>query len=543
MKAIVEKYVKTLCMLVALLLLSLEGKAENRYATNQATLETALKNAVAGDVVYISAGNYTNPPILHYIPPDQGGGTQDPTFYINAGVTIIGGYGGGQTTITGNGAVNLFTLRPGAGTTQISGITFNNSNPSGNTGYPDGRSTISRGGAILGRNGVNVVIDNCSFTASANAQNAGGGAIYVAGNSNLQISNSTFSNCSSNGGVGGALMIENSTAVMNNCKIHNSSSQYGGAFYVNGGTLTATDCNIYENAVTGGGRGGAGYLANNSTVTMNHCAITNNTSALGGAGFSLDNTNNKLTLNNCTLAGNSNNGGQYNGAGAIDGGQNSQVSIVGSVIVGNDNGGQGGNDYPPGTTIEESIVDTTIIINTDTSKCNPCVIGGIDQDSVVQIGDSGNITIVVPPEIIIIDEDGDTTKFVVTDPTDTATGPIIQDPEPITLTLYLTASDTVVCEGDATNFFLQISEAVGSATFKLYRIDNGTKIQLASTESSGTTVTFVFVPRAKAYDRYVGEVVQDGTTRGESNERIVAIIPKSTASKIGHSENVTNEGN
>lgn len=72
----------------------------------------------------------------------------------------------------------------------------------------------------------------------------------------------------------------------------------GGGIYVLGGTLTLNQCTLSGNSA---GNGGAIY--NNSTLTLNQCTLSaNSASSIGGGGVCNSGT---LTLSQCTLSGNS----------------------------------------------------------------------------------------------------------------------------------------------------------------------------------------------------------------------------------------------
>src|SRR5665213_4664 len=103
-----------------------------------------------------------------------------------------------------------------------------------------------------------------------------------------------------NGSVQIFNVASNITVLLNSLTITNGNAATGGFF--NSGTLTLNQCTLSGNSATGtrGYAGGGGGIDNEGTLTLNQCTLSGNYAVFGG-GIS---NNGTLTLNQCTLSGN-----------------------------------------------------------------------------------------------------------------------------------------------------------------------------------------------------------------------------------------------
>jgi hypothetical protein len=311
---------------------------------------------------------------------------------------------------------------------------------------------------------------------------------------------------------------------------------------------------IYNNAVGGDGKGGAGYLTNNSTVTLVGTSILNNSSQNGGAGFYLQGFN-TLSLSYCTMAGNDNLGW---GSGGVSAGDPCEIDISNSVVTGNSTDSPLGNDLPNNVTvaIEGSVVgDELIISNNDSADCRPnCTYVIPNADSIIEkdengnvvIGDNGQVTIHLPDTVKTPDGGNVSITEIPEVPIqiDTATGrptiPIGQDGnKPVELRLSL--ADSLVCMGQVATFRVRTSNLSGSAEYRLLRIlQDGSTVQVGVKTNTAGSTTFAMTMQTPTVEWYRVEVYKGESLKATSNDVRLIIIPLATSGKIDHSKNVEN---
>ena len=151
----------------------------------------------------------------------------------NNGTLTITGNGAANTSVSGNNAVRVFEVAPGA-TVTISGVTITQGTAEGN------------GGGIYNDQGTLTVISSRISGNSATGNGQGGGAIFnYTANANLTVINSLLTG--------------------------NTSGSRGGGISNTGGTVTVSSTTISANdASTGGGISGSGTMnLNNSIVAGN----------------------------------------------------------------------------------------------------------------------------------------------------------------------------------------------------------------------------------------------------------------------------------
>ncbi len=118
----------------------------------------------------------------------------------------------------------------------------------------------------------------------------------------------------------------NHTVVLNSLTITNGQGGIGGGIH-NVGTLTLNQCTLAGNSAgaNGGGIGNGG----NGTLTLNQCTLAGNSARANGGGIYITGESATLTLNQCTLAGNTadaNGGGLY---------ASSSLNLINSIVAGN----------------------------------------------------------------------------------------------------------------------------------------------------------------------------------------------------------------
>lgn len=266
---------------------------------------TIASNATASvtETIYIPTGTYAI---------TIGGSVNDQNqtigdFNISDDV-VIDGDGEGLTII--NGLANNWIFHEISGTAGIS-ITMQD--------MTIGNVSVNANAACFIGNAMNLTINNvtfdsCTVTGSANK----GAALYINGATTLDINNASFTNNSANG-VGGAIYIDNTAAVItidgSTFTNNQSTTNSGGAIY-NKGTMTIGTSTFTNNdaAIWGGAISNVSLLltVTDSTFKQNDAASTN-TSGGGGAIYSGGN----LTVQDSTFGGLSGEGNTAVEGGAI----------------------------------------------------------------------------------------------------------------------------------------------------------------------------------------------------------------------------------
>ncbi len=144
-----------------------------------------------------------------------------------------------------------------------------------------------------------------------------------------------------------------------------------GGGLLNDGTVTLTNCTFSNNSATDGGGG----LWNSATATLTNVTFSGNTCDFGGGG--LDNIGGAATLTDCTVSGNSGNGG-YGGGLAIDGGT---LTLSDCTVSGNSANRGGG-------LVEYNAASGTLTLTNTTISGNSALRGG----GLEQKGDTATLT-------------------------------------------------------------------------------------------------------------------------------------------------------
>lgn len=280
----------------------------NAFQTSDG-LQLALAVAVAGDDIFVADGTYLATQV----------GTRSASFQLLNGVTLYGGFLGGESSPT---------ERP-----------------------PLGSAPSILSGDLAGNDGAGTLGDN-SFhvirTVGTNATAVLDGFDVQGGNANGGGSN--------NDRGGGILCVGSVSPTVRNCRFLNNRSSFGGAagYCNNGAAPTFTDC-TFENGV-GGSFGGAFDIAGGGAVRYERCLFRNNTAARAGALEVFATTG--VVVNNCVFFDNTATGS--NGGGAIWVGSGGNTLFRGCTIAGNTstNHQVAGlrNQGAAGTTVENCIL-------------------------------------------------------------------------------------------------------------------------------------------------------------------------------------------
>ncbi len=218
-----------------------------RYAVNQVNAGTG------GDTIVFSGAGASGTIMLN---------SANGTLAIKQSVTITG-TGAGVLTISGGGAVTVFTINSGV-TVSISGLTI-----------ADGNGTSGSG--ILNNGTLN--INNSAFSNNvASVTTSSGGGIDNGSGSTLTVSNSTFSG--NYAGSGGGIL-NFGTMTVSNSTFNNNSSISGGGIFNSGGTSNVINSTIAGN--TSSNYGGGIYVASGGgSVTITNSIVSGNTEQVSG---------------------------------------------------------------------------------------------------------------------------------------------------------------------------------------------------------------------------------------------------------------------
>jgi hypothetical protein len=274
---------------------------------------------------------------------------------ITKNLTITGP-GEANLTISGNHASRVFDLEQTGKNkahqsipqVSLSGMTISNGNDPGGPG-----------GAILNNGACTLTITNSILS---NNSAGSGGAIYNVGTLTVNGCTLTGNSATAYSGSGGA--IENldgtltvSPSSVNASLITNNSANHGGGIW-NSGTATLTATILSGNsAIATGSAGNGGGIANelSGTLTLNGCTLYGDSADSYGGGIFVGGGGDTINLSGCTLAHNSASwgGGIFlvNYTTATISGCVVGPAIVGGILLQGNSAQQGGGIYVSGGTL------------------------------------------------------------------------------------------------------------------------------------------------------------------------------------------------
>jgi hypothetical protein len=293
------------------------------------TIQAAVDAAKAGDVIKVSAGNYTNV-------NNRGGLAQ--VVYIDKSVTLRGGY---TTAFTDppDPAANLTILNArgdgrglfvtGAVNPVVEGLRITGGDATGLGGAPLG---VDAGGGVCVISATLTFRDNQVFSNSAER----GGGIYLGSSQSLLSGNTIFSNFTTgvwSASGGGAYLYDSPASLRDNVVSSNSATWRGGGL-----ALSSSDAMLFGNTVTANtATDGGGMSIESGSPTLNGNTISANTADIGGGLY--------LLSSQATLGGNTitNNFASDQGGGLSSG--SSAVALVNNVVADNRTGTTGSGLY------------------------------------------------------------------------------------------------------------------------------------------------------------------------------------------------------
>ncbi len=212
-------------------------------------------------------------------------------FELKNGVKVIGGFAGTETVASqSNPTVNVTILD---GATARPCVTNLNANPGGAAavlrGFTlrNGRDTDGEGGALVLQNS-NAIVVSCTF--EENSAGYFGGAVFIRGIGSPQFFNCIFRN---NGTAatnprdtlgGGGVFVDEGAPLFANCLFYNNEAGQGGVMLVRAGYPTVANCTMTDNRSVY--QAGGAISDPNGGVTLKNSIVWSNTRMLDpdGAG-------------------------------------------------------------------------------------------------------------------------------------------------------------------------------------------------------------------------------------------------------------------
>jgi len=297
-----------LALPLLLLFAAAPAQAANRVVPTQyPTIQAAVDAAVAGDVVVIQPGVYSD--VTH---TPGGGDTTKCVVVMKSGVRLRGS-GMGRTIIDAN------HLGRGIQCTNVTNVTIHDLT------VREAFAAI-HGAGILCKDGSSPTIQNVEFTS-----NFDGALICLNGSSPLVQGSRFISNA---GKEGGAIAMDlNCAPVIENCHISGNTAPVAAAIIVrNGSAPQFTNCTVINNFISGPGGGGGALSVNTAAATITNSRFEGNTAT--GPGGALLFSEGVAQVTGCLIQGNSTTGA-YGPGGGVHADFGSDVTMTDCTIVRN----------------------------------------------------------------------------------------------------------------------------------------------------------------------------------------------------------------
>jgi Ig-like domain CHU_C associated len=371
------------------------GTADGRsWANASGDLQGTINTAIGGDSIFVGAGIYK--------PSKDASGNASPAdvrkklFFARSGISIFGGFLGTETSVSQRNLSNNKTI--------LSGDIDNNDTDTNGNSIADSPSDIVGNNAyqvfVLNNCSKYTIIDGLIFTGSKNPNTTGlinqsvnGSSVYAyTGAVPIQSSSPIINNCvfSGNSGFYGTINVANTnstdTIFFNNNYLINNFATYGGsAFFSKGNSVVKNSIFANNNADYGGAFMVGQNLESDRTIDFKNVNFVNNYSTYSKS-MSLD--NGIINLTNCII----HNTTPYSGGNLTKSGPavlNSKNSILQSSGAGTAWLNNYGNDLGGNYDLNPQFIDIADLdgpdnkfFNTDdgltVSSCSPAINTGMN---------------------------------------------------------------------------------------------------------------------------------------------------------------------
>jgi len=312
--------------------------------------------------IWVAQGMYTP------APPD---GDQSDSFNLISGISIYGGFAGGETSLDDRDFMKNVTILSGDLNGDDPGLAIiDETLKPEHRGFDvkqDNSYHVVKGSGV----DATAILDGFIIK-GGNANEAGG----TGGGMFINSGSPTITNCAFiyNFAIkGGGMYNDNSSPTLTNCIFGANSADSGGGMYNdNSSSPILSSCSFTINSANS--CGGGMYNDNNSSPILTNCPFIANSANTVGGGMS--NNNSFVDLQNCTFTENS----------AVDGGgmhsSGSSITALACTFKSNDacgeGGGEGGGIYQSGTSEIDSSYTNCIFDNNmaSASKGESFSIGG-----------------------------------------------------------------------------------------------------------------------------------------------------------------------
>jgi hypothetical protein len=253
------------------------------WADAYTDLQDALDAAVPGHAIWVAVGTYR---------PDRGTGDPAAAFRPADGVTVYGGFGGGEVSLAGrNPAANPTILNGDLdGENSYHVLVFENLSEEAvldgfviTGGRADGPGGDGAGGGVR-VTAAKATLRGCVIRGNAASLN-GGGIVNQPG-SELALVNSVVSGNEA-GNRGAGIQNYQATLTATNCTVvNNEAGGEGGGLFINESDVNLANCICWGNTASGGiatNQNAQVYLASGS-LDLRYCSVRLWTGSMGGVG-------------------------------------------------------------------------------------------------------------------------------------------------------------------------------------------------------------------------------------------------------------------
>lgn len=353
---------------------SASGGDGTSWASAYTHLQDAVNSAIAGDEVWVKTGNHTRYSTLQ------------PIVAMKNGVSIYGGFAGSEARreqrdwatygTTLDGGTSDATVVVGASSAALDGFTITGNGPSNSDAglYVDSRTGFevantnftglrSYDGAAAYFRLSTAIVRNCTFSSNTSYQQ--GGAFW-SNQSSVSVHDSVFRYNEARGDdlcEGGAiaatgsgdLLIENSNFEFNiaDGDANVGKGSFGGAVFIENVSAVVRNSRFAENEAQSDGHGGAIYvdMAQNESVTIENSTFMWNHSYLHGGAFAVEDGDygySPVTIVNSSFSENWVTSGY---GGSVYNYQASELTIVNSILDGSSAGGSASEIHNADTSV------------------------------------------------------------------------------------------------------------------------------------------------------------------------------------------------